>query len=295
MANIDKIKRDLVKQLESDLPNIEKRLYDEVLRFIDTFSSTNGNFTDGYISATKLNELRLAIDRILQQSGYVQNAQLFIRDLGKITINNFTLLNESGFSNFSRLALNEMERTWQQATVNMLLGSGINENFKTPILQAVNDAIMYGNSIQDTRSLLETFIIGGKEKNSKLKSYLTVTSRDVVSQMQGQQMNRVAISQGYDYIQYTGGIIGTSRGQCVRWFDELNGIIRRDDLKDEIALAYKGQREKWVTTQELNGEEVKHRWSGMMPNTTEENFIIKRGGYGCLHTATPRKDKRNMS
>jgi len=101
-------------------------------------------------------------------------------------------------------------------------------------------------------------------------------------QAQGQQMNQIAKEIGYAGISYVGGLLKDSRGQCTHWIEDLNGFIPKEKLAAEIKLAYKNQAAKKVT----NGV---HKWGGMMPNTTPDNFLIKRGGFNCTHTAIPKR------
>jgi hypothetical protein len=95
-------------------------------------------------------------------------------------------------------------------------------------------------------------------------------------------MQSLANETGYNTVLYVGGTQTDSRGQCWRWVRELNGKIPRDKLSEEIRNAYKFEKAKREFP-------MGHKWSGMMPNTTVENFMAKRGGFNCTHTAIPSK------
>jgi hypothetical protein len=278
----DLAKEEMVTKLLSGMPSIEKKTYEEIMRFIDSFDSVGGNFSNGILSSADIGELSQRIDEILLKSGYVTHVETFIKDMSKVTINSSLILDNEGFT-FKKLPLSDIEKKWKALTTETLLDSGIREDFKRPILKIVDDAISYGDSISSTRETLAEFVLSGGDKSGKLKSYLTQTARDSVNQLQGQQMQSVANAVGYEGITYGGGLLTDSRGQCTHWVNDLKGFIPKDKLEAEIALAYKNQSAKKV--------DGKHHWGGMMPNTTVDNFCVKRGGFGCLHHAVPKRGK----
>lgn len=279
----DIVKQDIVDSLLKNIPSIETKVYEEIMKFIDSFDSVGGNFSNGILSAGDLNEISLKIDDILVRSGYVQNVDLFMKDMSKVTINSALILDSEGFD-FNKLPLSDMEKKWKNLTAETLLNSGINQDFKTPILNILDEAISYGNSITSTRERLQEFVVSGKDNTGKLSSYLTQTARDSINQMQGQQMQSVANALGYEGITYVGGLLKDSRGQCTHWIKDLKGFIPKEQLESEIKLAYKNQAAKLVT-------DGIHKWGGMMPNTTVDNFLVKRGGFNCTHSAVPKRKK----
>lgn len=283
----DLLKEQIVNDLVSKMPDIEKSVFDEIMRFVDSFDSIGGNFSNGILTGSDLSEISLRIDDILKKSGYVQHVDLFMRDMNKVTINSSLVLDSEGFG-MNRLPLSEMEQKWKFKTAETLLNSGINQDFKTPILNILDESISYGDSISSAREKLKEFVIGGKDKSGKLQSYLTQTARDSVNQMQGQQMQAVADAVGYEGISYVGGLLKDSRGQCTHWVKDLNGFIPIEKLEEEIKLAYKNQAAKKVT-------DGVHKWGGMMPNTTAANFLVKRGGFNCTHSGIPKRKKPNQA
>lgn len=280
-AQKDQITESLVK----DLPGIEKKVFDEIMTVIDTFNTDAGYFVQGVVSTDTLNQISTKINSILQREGYIQSVNTFMRDLGKITINTNTIMQLEGYS-FQAVPVSEIEKKWANATAESLLNSGINDAFKTPILKIIDDSIQFGDSIATTRKTLEEFVMGGNDTSGKLSSYLTQTSRDAMSQMQGQQMHSIAAEIGWSGLSYVGGLLKDSRGQCTHWIRDLNGFIPKEKLQDEISMAYKNQKAKLIT-------DNVHRWGGMMPNTTPDNFIIKRGGFNCTHSAIPKRKKNS--
>jgi len=284
ITNNDLLKEDLVKKITSTIPDIEKKILDEIFSFIDKLDSAGGIFTNGIVTSEQLLTLSQIIDTALKNSGYVNNVQLFMSDFGKVTLNTSSLLNYVGGYSFRELPLSDLEKKWQSQTYETLINSGLTEEFKRPILKIIDETVSYGNSIESAKKTLQDFIQSGKDKSGKLKSYVTQTARDSVNQLQGQQMQSIANNIGVDYIRYVGGTLLDTRGQCYRWVRELNGRIKYDDLESEIKLAYKNEKLKLVQPEN-------HRWGGMMKDTNKDNFIVKRGGYNCTHTAVPIRKK----
>lgn len=275
ITNNDLLKEQLVDKLRESVGNIEKDVLDSIFSLLDKMPNSGG-----VITAEQLLEVGQVINQALVKNGYVENVELFISDLGKVTLTTSYILKNVGGYNTSVSQLSNIEKKWKAQTVESLLGSGINEKFKRPIQKIIDDTISGGGSIEDAKKTLSVYVLGGKDSTGKLKSYLTQTARDSISQLQGQQFKSVADNIETKYIRYVGGLLNDSRGQCTRWVRELNGRIKWADLESEIKLAYKNEKKK---LEDPKG----HRWGGMMPNTNKSNFLMKRGGFNCTHTAIP--------
>lgn len=280
----DLFKEKIVNDIISNIPNIEQNVIDNIFSFIDKLDSAGGLFTNGVITTEQLYNISQIIDQALRQSGYYKSVDLFMSDFGKVTINTTKLLSSVGGYSFQQSPLSNMEKKWKSQTYETLINSGINESFKRPILKILDDIISYGNSIESAKKSIIDFVKSGKDKSGKLKSYVTQTARDSVNQLQGQQLQSIANNIETELIRYVGGTLSDTRGHCYRWVRELNGRILYKDLDAEIKLAYKNEKLKLERPE-------KHKWSGMMPDTTVNNFCTKRGGFNCTHTAVPVRKK----
>lgn len=282
-----KLKKEILASVSKDFDTIDKKVLDEVFTFIDSLDIIGGEFQLADLPIDKINELQIKLTEVINRSGYLNKIETFVRDLNKITLNSISNLEGNGYG-FQRKPLNDIEKKWQSFTVQSLSDSGLHEGFTRPVLNVIDSAISMGKSVTELRGELKDYIVGGKDQTGRLKSYVTTTAREAVSTMQGAQINGVANELGYDYLQYTGGLLDDSRGQCYHWVHEMNGKIPKDKIEFEIKEAYKNQRAKKII---FDGED-KHRYSGMKPNTTIKNFIIVRGGWGCIHSIFPRKNRK---
>jgi len=289
LSDNDKFKIDLIRRVTERMPEIEQAVLDELFRLMDNINSAGGNFDVRTLSTDQLLSFTQAIRTTLQASGYNKDVGLFLSDYGKITINSSDILKNVGGFDVSTLQLSDVEKKWKLLTSETLLNSGIRTDFETPILKILDESISYGGSIERAKKRLTEFIVGGKDTSGKLKSYVTQTARDSVGQLQGQQFHSVANAIDTAGIRYIGSVLKDSRGQCEHWVRDLNGFIPWEDLQEEIRMTYEKQKAKRVDV--VNG--VRHPWGGFMPNTTPANFMAKRGGYNCTHTAVPVRKKPN--
>jgi hypothetical protein len=287
LSDNDKFKRDLVKQIEGKMPDIETKVLDEVFRVLDSINSAGGRFDVATLNNEQFLNFVNAIRRGLTSGGYQKQVEVLIADYGKITINSSNLLKNIGGFDVPPLQLSQVEQKWKQVTAESLLNSGIRTDFETPILRILDESISYGGSIERAKKNLTEFIKGNTDKSGKLQSYTTQIARDSIGQLQGQQFHSVASAVDTAGVRYIGSLLEDSRGQCTRWVKDLNGFIAWDELSKEIKLAYDNQAAKKVD----NYGGKAHPWGGMMPNTTKDNFMAKRGGFNCRHTAIPVKVK----
>jgi hypothetical protein len=154
----------------------------------------------------------------------------------------------------------------REEVITALLTSGIDANFSTPIRQLLNNRIGLGASLLDTITALQDTIEGDPQRLGSFEKYVTQISRDTLRNYTGSVNANIATLYDLNAYRYVGSIVKDSREQCIRWTSM--DYILMTDLQDEIDWAYN------------NG-------TGMIPNTTPENFAQNCGGYNCRHVAIP--------
>lgn len=274
----DELRSEIPETFLKIIPQVEDDVYTKILELLDSFNTSDGYFTTSNMSAAKLVRIENEIIKILTDAGYFKSANTFIQDLTKITTN--TELLHRGFNkiDISNQSMTAIEKLYAQRAVNMFSKAGLNDKFISPITTVVNEAITFGYSIQNTRNTLQDFVKGGKDTSGKLGSYLTITARDTVTQLQGAQHQKVLTDYDLKFIRYTGGLLKDSAGQCVHWYGMK--FIPVANLQAEIDLAFSNQAKKLIKPKG-------HRWAGFIKTTTPENFCIYRGHLGCIHQAFP--------
>jgi|GEM_PF-2838819 len=274
--------QDIATNFLSAVDTVEAKVLKRVNELLDSYDSKGGNFETTAANKQKLLEIEEEINSILSKSGYFKAANLYIADLGKITENTQALHAELNGLKIPKTSLTGIEKVYAQNAVNHLKESGLSVNFIQPVTQVINEATSFGYSIANVRKSLADYIVGNEDKVGKLQSYLTTTARDTVSQMQGAQHQVISNEFDMPYIRYVGGLLKDSRGQCVKWHGMA--YLAKKDLQKLIDEAKTNLAAK-VTAP------PGHKWSGLIADTTPENFLIRRGGWGCLHGAIPVRRK----
>lgn len=143
------------------------------------------------------------------------------------------------------------------------------ESFKIKIISKYNDllfnSIMQNSSISEIRDSIINLSKNTVSKGSSLAVYADQVATDTVNQYRGFVQSKIAENGRFNAWGYFGSLVEKSRPQCIRWVNELKGIILFSKLKDEI---------KWA---KKNGT----GYGDLV--LTEKNFAAVRGGHRCRH------------
>lgn len=261
----DKIIDQAESALSTGILESEKRVLKDLLKLLNQFDKSGGRIVFNADTVSLINQAEQDILNALNKSGYNSRVNQYLRDFDKIktaTISQQKAVN--GIEVSTRL-LNNIQKSAIQQTQNILLGNGLNANVIQPVKDILLESAASGMTISQAEAQLRNVITGDPERLGKLNKYVSQISRDSIEQYNGLLQSRIAKEYELTCISYEGSLIKDSRPQCVRWANM--GELKVEDLKDEIQWAYD------------NG-------SGMIPNTTPDNFIIYRGGYNCRHSCT---------
>lgn len=279
----EKLMEGISQNLIDAMPEIEQKIWIEMYRLLEDFDISGGKFVYSQASPQRIIAIENKILDTLTKSGYYKRVDLFLKDFGKITDNVRAIHEGENKAQVSKDSLTKVEKLFSKQTANQLTDSGLNETFITPVKTAINEAVTFGYSLENTRNVLKEMVTGSPNKLGLLNNYLTTTSREVVKNLQGAQHTQVKNSLGLDTLRYVGGLLKDSRGQCVRWCGMQ--YIPYADLQKEIDLAFKNQKAK---IEQPEG----HKWSGMIKDTSVDNFLMRLGGWGCMHSAVPVRKKK---
>lgn len=282
LQDSDDLRQRVIDKLLDNIPDIQVNILGRIDRLLEEFSRDGENFTPEKTNRRKLLRLQSEIEEVLRNAGYYNRVETYISDLSRITANTIELHEDLNKIRVGQDRLNSVQSVYSQGVVDSMVTSGLNYNFIQPVTNMINQAITYGSGISELRQSLSDYVVGNEQHVGKLRSYLTVTARDTVTQMQGAQHQAVALAYKMPFIRYVGGELKDSRGQCVRWLGMR--VIAVAELPDEIKLANKNQKNR---VEKPKG----HKWSGMIDGTTPENFLINRGGWGCLQQAIPVRNR----
>jgi len=151
-------------------------------------------------------------------------------------------------------------------------GQGLTTTLINPLKQELLVAVNQGSSLTDVVTSIAGQLTTTEARQGVLKRISLQASRDALLQYDGVVNEAVRKVYKMDALLYVGSIVKDSRKQCEQWVNETKngklGLLLFEDLEDEISWA------------EDNG-------TGMIPNTTPENFCQNRGGFNCRHIAYP--------
>lgn len=261
----DKILDDAENILNEGIPGAEKKVFTELKELLRTFNTQGGRIVFDSQTINLINDAEKRILKALNRSGYNDRVKSYLKDFDLIKQNVIAQQKKINGINVAVRPLNNLQKSAIQQTTNILTGNGMNYNFIQPVKDILLSSASSGMTIAEAELQLRGIVLGDSERLGKLSRYVTQVSRDSISQYQGMLQSRIAKEYELDGVSYEGSIIRDSREQCKRWANMGEFAIK--DLEKEIQWAYN------------NG-------SGMIPNTTPENFFIYRGGWNCRHTCT---------
>ncbi len=255
---IDKSSGELIGRISIALSELPQGILDLLIRYIDV---ENGaiKFKDesaaGIIRVRKyINEyvndaaIKLAIDH------YIAAAD----DIDILSQDAFSLqrkgINVAGLFADRRQSLLEIVRQ-------NLIDSAYRLDILEPLMKTVNLQVLSGGNLTELKRSLKNSLSPDRLR------YLETAARDGLNGYYGTQVSVIAEKYGYDRIMYVGSVKESTRPICRHIINAMDGVIEKKELP-ALIKKYKGT-------------------SGFMPDTNENNFLIKRGGYGCMHQAYP--------
>jgi len=266
---LEKHNRRVIRRLLKDFQGISDEIYTEVEGLINQLGIEDGKFTGSNADLIFATKVRQKILDILKKSKYPVQIEGFVGSLDKLVsyiVKIHKQLNKVDAAKFlakNRVVLALKETLGQQFDIKFVQGEII-----APISSSIVSAIMGKSSVEELKKTLERAIKGDKTKTNILNHTVGQKAVDTLYQANGAINMEVAQEYGFNAYRYVGGLITTSRPQCIRWVTKFKGVLLFEELDAEIEWAEK-------------------RGSGMILGTTKETFAPNRGGYRCRHRAYP--------
>lgn len=255
------------EKLTKNLPTLQSEIYKEILPLLERFDTTGGKIEYNKTAIDLINQLEQSLKRAINRTDYKDRVLDYLTDFQKVKDQNIKIQSSLNKINVRSSALNSIQKESIKTALNNLTGSGLDTNFIQPVKKVLFQHAVGGASIADTELALRQVIKGTPEKFGKLERYLTQMSRDSVHQFDGEIQARIANEFDLNCLSFEGSLIRDSRPACVRAVEVFNGVLRIDELQEQIDWAYENS-------------------NGMIPNTTPANFFMNRFGYNCRHTVT---------
>lgn len=250
---------------------------EEILSELNDFIYQLKYNADGTLNASVENlkiidKYRVELNKLVDNSGLsdaVQGFQDIYKDNSKIIDQYFSSI--VGEYKNNEALFNAILESNNQTVVDSLLGSGIDANFKQPLLDALKQSVTSGSNKAELKQVLDSFLKNNPDVPSTLSRYTSQIASDATTQFNSQLIDTIGSGLDLEYFYYKGTIIKDTRPFCIHCANEK--YFTADELK------------KYVLQQsQLRGGKG---WQGMIPGTNWSNFKIRRGGYNCRHYVIP--------
>ena len=258
--------------LQKRFDKVEPKFVKQVIDWVGKFRTTSGNLVRSKDNLARLGSFKTAVNRFLERAGYNIMVSGFLENFDEIGANTQLVQQELNGLNITKSFLNPFKRYAVNNVVAAMQGQGLNTNLINPIKNELLIAVNQGSSLTDVVESIAGQLSTTEQRQGILKRISLQASRDALLQYDGIVNEAVRKSYKLDALLYVGSIVKDSRKQCEEWvnFEEngKKGLILFEQLEEQIRFA-------------------ENEGTGMIPNTTPENFCQNRGGYNCRHIAYP--------
>lgn len=213
-------------------------------------------------------QLPKAMERALKQAGFTGKAQQYIKSFASFEAATASFHAAQNEQKLDGTALTRITKSMQDLVeIRLTHADGLlTQTVLAQVSDTLRSAVVNSVPLATTIDQIGDFLAGKPDEAGEFSRQATVIARDGYRQYQGAINTELAGQFGYNGLRYFNSIVDESRPQCKRWVEKE--FIRFDELQDEIDWAY------------TNG-------TGMMPDTTVDNFLENLGGYNCRHYGIP--------
>jgi hypothetical protein len=258
--------------LQKRFDKVEPKFVKQVVDWVEKFRTTSGNLVRSKDNLARLGSFKTAINRFLEKAGYNLMVSGFLENFDEIGANTQLIQSELNGIDITKSFLNPFKRYAVNNVVAAMQGQGLNTDLVNPLKNELLIAVNQGSSIKDVVESIAGQLTTTEARQGVLKRISLQASRDALLQYDGIVNEAVRKSYKMDALLYVGSIVKDSRLQCEEWvkYDKNGkiGLILFEELEQQIKFA-------------------ENEGTGMIPNTTPENFCQNRGGYNCRHIAYP--------
>jgi hypothetical protein len=257
-----------IERLLKSLSETNETLYSEFESLVSTLEKTPA----GLIKASPGNLRLIAsfdgkFDAIIKTTPYYQESVNFIATY----TDNSKLINKyfkafEGFDPKNAIYETVIESN-VEITVNSLLESGVNEYFKTPLINSLKQSMFEGTSKTDLLKSLRAELLGTVDRKPGLERYVKQVSTDAVNQFNGNYIGTISNDLGLAHYLWKGTKRADTRTICMKCAGKYMTEVQLREL--------------------INTESAGKGWPGMIPGTNFGNIMTRRGGYNCYHLIIP--------
>jgi hypothetical protein len=266
--------------VEKTLGKVEPKFVQQVVDWINKFSTTNGRIIRTDANIARVGAFRTAVERFLKRAGYSEMVANYLTGFDAMANAQQEIHKDLNGIELKKSFINTFKTNAIQNVITAMEGQGLQQSLVNPLKQELFIAVNQGSSLTDVVQSISKQLTTTEQRQGVLKRIALQSSRDALGQYDGVVNEAVRNVYKLDALLYVGSLVKDSRPQCERWVNYMEngklGLILFDQLQDEIDWAL------------FNG-------TGFIPETTPENFCQNRGGYNCRHTCYPVRNPNKIT
>jgi len=289
MATQDQLIKNLIRSIEratdsfnESLPGIQKEVFGKIVELSRELEVANGRIKATVENVRLIGKIKKELERIIVNKPYLKKLDSFIAAFDTVQDINaryFSLVNKDFKIG---PVFKEIKKQIIQDTINGLTESGIGENITEGIREILRTNITSGARMSDMVEQMRKYITDTRSGDGALVKYAKQITTDSINQYNAHYTQLATQDLGFEWFQYVGSLIQTSREFCVKMIeagDSCAPFIHKSQFKD------------LVNGKLCNGQVRLYKKTnlpyGMIEGTTADNLFINRGGYNCGHQFYP--------
>lgn len=268
-----KSKSQFQKYYNEEFNYIQKEVYNDVIKYIDTLDTLEGKIlieNDLYTINELENKILDDVDKLFKEIAFDRRFNeintSYLQDIKDI----------NGIEKLPKI-FSKIQKYIEEETRISMSRAGIMRGVTKPLNLLLQNIILEGISKSEAKALLIKWNKGegealfgarGQRKIQNISQYYSQIANDSVSQFNGNIQNTLRKEFDLNGFIYVGGEVETTRPFCHFLVSKFNGEKIPNAAMSSIIKLY------------LKDKELKQ---GMIEDTTVENICVYKGGYNCLH------------
>jgi len=265
-----------IEDFNNGVESSQEKLFNKLETILKNEIETKGSVIKPSVKNYKLiSKLRQEIINSILNTEYISNLRRFM-DAHEVIAGLIEVYFGTMIADYSPKVNDTVRKSLIETTINSLSEVGIGVNIADPIRDILTTNITTGGNYSELTKQLRDSLLTTKFGDGALVRYTKQISTDAINQYSAQYMQSIANDLEFEWFQYVGSNITTTRAFCNHLTDKR--YIHISELPEILNGIIDGHKIP------LNKQGIP---VGMIEGTNESNFKIYRGGYNCRHQLYP--------
>jgi hypothetical protein len=285
LTNISEDINKILDRFDTAMPKMQMAMLEDLLDQLSKLKlRANGRVAISAENIRALARLKSRLRKVLLTDEYKQVIKDFVKDFRGIDTIIQDYYREAEIKYTPSALTKEFRKQSIKDVAEGLVGAGFESNVVDKIYNVIKTNISSGVSYKQLHEQLKEQLLT-TETGGLLQKYVKQIVTDSTNQYTAQYMQAISTGLNFKWYRYTGRDITTTRHFCDAMTDQpYFHVSQIPDLLKAKGLKYENKDGEMVPV-EINTKTGLPQ--GMYPETTPENFLVLRGGYGCRHLCLP--------